>query len=55
VTFTDPALLAAVRRGERAGKSQRVRLRLWHAPDGARVAYREAGTGPRSCCCIRSG
>jgi pimeloyl-ACP methyl ester carboxylesterase len=21
-------------------------LRLWHAPDGARVAYREAGTGP---------
>jgi pimeloyl-ACP methyl ester carboxylesterase len=23
-----------------------VRLRLWHAPDGARVAYRESGTGP---------
>jgi pimeloyl-ACP methyl ester carboxylesterase len=23
-----------------------VRLRLYHAPDGARVAYREAGTGP---------
>jgi pimeloyl-ACP methyl ester carboxylesterase len=23
-----------------------VRLRLWHAPDGTRVAYREAGTGP---------
>jgi pimeloyl-ACP methyl ester carboxylesterase len=23
-----------------------VRLRLFHAPDGARVAYREAGTGP---------
>lgn len=23
-----------------------MRLRLWHAPDGARVAYREAGTGP---------
>jgi pimeloyl-ACP methyl ester carboxylesterase len=23
-----------------------VRLRLWHAADGARVAYREAGTGP---------
>ena len=23
-----------------------MRLRLWHAPDGARVAYRESGTGP---------
>lgn len=23
-----------------------MRLRLYHAPDGARVAYREAGTGP---------
>lgn len=23
-----------------------MRLRLWHAPDGARVAYREAGSGP---------
>lgn len=23
-----------------------MRLRLWHAADGARVAYREAGTGP---------
>ena len=23
-----------------------MRLRLWHSPDGARVAYREAGTGP---------
>jgi len=23
-----------------------VKLRLWHAPDGARVAYREAGAGP---------
>ena len=23
-----------------------MRLRLWHAPDGTRVAYREAGTGP---------
>jgi pimeloyl-ACP methyl ester carboxylesterase len=23
-----------------------VRLRLWHAPDGARIAYRETGTGP---------
>jgi pimeloyl-ACP methyl ester carboxylesterase len=23
-----------------------VRLRLWHADDGARIAYREAGTGP---------
>jgi pimeloyl-ACP methyl ester carboxylesterase len=23
-----------------------VRLRLWHAADGARIAYREAGTGP---------
>jgi magnesium chelatase accessory protein len=23
-----------------------LRLRLFHAPDGARVAYREAGTGP---------
>jgi pimeloyl-ACP methyl ester carboxylesterase len=23
-----------------------MRLRLWHTPDGARVAYREAGTGP---------
>ncbi|HYF26375.1 MAG TPA: alpha/beta hydrolase [Baekduia sp.] len=23
-----------------------MRLRLWHAPDGARIAYREAGTGP---------
>ncbi|CAA9475927.1 MAG: hypothetical protein AVDCRST_MAG85-310, partial [uncultured Solirubrobacteraceae bacterium] len=23
-----------------------MRLRLFHAPDGARVAYREAGTGP---------
>jgi len=23
-----------------------VRLRLWHAPSGARIAYREAGTGP---------
>jgi pimeloyl-ACP methyl ester carboxylesterase len=24
-----------------------MRLRLFHAPDGARVAYREAGTGPK--------
>ena len=24
----------------------RVKLRLYHHPDGARVAYREAGTGP---------
>ena len=23
-----------------------MRLRLWHAPDGTRVAYREAGAGP---------
>jgi pimeloyl-ACP methyl ester carboxylesterase len=23
-----------------------MRLRLWHAPDGTRVAYRESGTGP---------
>ena len=23
-----------------------MRLRLWHAPDGTRVAYREVGTGP---------
>jgi pimeloyl-ACP methyl ester carboxylesterase len=23
-----------------------MRLRLWHAPEGARVAYRESGTGP---------
>ncbi|MCW3002803.1 MAG: alpha/beta fold hydrolase [Conexibacter sp.] len=23
-----------------------MRLRLWHAPDGARIAYRETGTGP---------
>jgi len=23
-----------------------VRLRLWHAADGTRVAYREAGAGP---------
>jgi pimeloyl-ACP methyl ester carboxylesterase len=23
-----------------------MRLRLWHADDGARIAYREAGTGP---------
>ncbi|MBI5104253.1 MAG: alpha/beta fold hydrolase, partial [Solirubrobacterales bacterium] len=23
-----------------------MKLRLWHAPDGARIAYREAGTGP---------
>jgi pimeloyl-ACP methyl ester carboxylesterase len=23
-----------------------VRLRLWHAGDGARIAYREVGTGP---------
>ena len=23
-----------------------MRLRLYHHPDGARVAYREAGTGP---------
>ncbi|MDX6725225.1 MAG: hypothetical protein QOK49_30 [Baekduia sp.] len=23
-----------------------MRLRLWHAADGARIAYREAGTGP---------
>ena len=24
----------------------RVKLRLYHHPDGARIAYREAGTGP---------
>ena len=23
-----------------------MRLRLWHADDGARIAYREVGTGP---------
>ena len=23
-----------------------MKLRLYHHPDGARVAYREAGTGP---------
>ncbi len=23
-----------------------MRLRLWHAEDGARIAYREVGTGP---------
>ena len=23
-----------------------MRLRLWHAADGTRVAYREAGAGP---------
>ncbi len=27
-------------------RSGPLRLRLWHSPDGARVAYREAGTGP---------
>ena len=29
-----------------AGEAQRVKLRLYHHRDGARVAYREAGTGP---------
>ena len=24
-----------------------MKLRLYHHPDGARIAYREAGTGPR--------
>src|SRR4051794_33615895 len=28
------------------GSCARVKLRLYHHPDGARVAYREAGTGP---------
>ena len=26
-----------------------MRLRLWHAADGARIAYREAGVGPSLC------
>ena len=33
-------------RALRGRGAARVRLRLFHAPDGARVAYREAGTGP---------
>ena len=33
-------------RGQRAGRGDRMKLRLYHHPDGARVAYREAGTGP---------
>ena len=28
------------------GEATRVKLRLYHHPDGARIAYREAGTGP---------
>ena len=37
-------------RGDRAGdrrrRGARMRLRLYHHPDGTRVAYREEGTGP---------
>src|ERR671933_462875 len=29
-----------------SGKLGGVKLRLYHHPDGARIAYREAGTGP---------
>ena len=36
----------ALARGMRAGEATRVKLRLFHHRDGARVAYREAGTGP---------
>ena len=34
------------RRGYGWELSARVKLRLYHHPDGARIAYREAGTGP---------
>ena len=37
---------AAFDRGLAAGGAIRMKLRLYHHPDGARVAYREAGTGP---------
>ena len=39
----------AARAGARAARrgGDRMKLRLYHHPDGARVAYREAGTGPR--------
>ena len=36
----------ALARGQRAG-GRGMKLRLYHHPDGARVAYREAGTRPR--------
>jgi pimeloyl-ACP methyl ester carboxylesterase len=32
--------------GVGTGRSSQMRLRLYHHPDGARVAYRETGTGP---------
>ena len=38
----------ALSRGLRAGEQQRMKLRLYHHPDGARVAYREAGRGARA-------
>ena len=33
-------------RARPTGRRRRMRLRLFHAADGARIAYREAGTGP---------
>ena len=33
-------------RGYDVGTCRAVKLRLYHHPDGARIAYREAGTGP---------
>ena len=37
---------APLMRGRAAGRRRRMRLRLYHHPDGARIAYREAGAGP---------
>ena len=40
-------MLATPTAGEVTWKlSRAVKLRLYHHPDGARIAYREAGTGP---------
>ena len=47
-----PIAAALARRPARRG-GDRMKLRLYHHPDGARVAYRETGTAPASCCCTR--
>ena len=41
-----PACRSCSRRPRRRGYFFAVKLRLYHHPDGARIAYREAGTGP---------
>ena len=35
-----------IRARRRRRQARRMRLRLYHHPDGARIAYREAGSGP---------